>query len=80
MFQPKIALDLAKKALGPKSVWMPIIDDALKTCNEHGNIKKNALLLFFIDLIFNLIYFYFFNQHQNLNLLIQRLVGIWAHS
>lgn len=37
MFQPQVASNLAKKALGIKSVWLPVVDDALKTCNEHGN-------------------------------------------
>lgn len=37
MFQPNIASELAKKALGPKSVWTPIVEDALKTCKDHGN-------------------------------------------
>lgn len=36
MFQPDVGLELAKKELGPKSVWLPVVDDALKTCNEYG--------------------------------------------
>lgn len=64
MFQPKVALDLAKKTLGPKSVWVPIIDESLKICNEHGNeqtfqfqLKKKKLILIRVmcpDLIFSI--------------------------
>lgn len=39
MFQPMVASDLAKKALGPKSVWTPVIEDALKTCSDHGKLR-----------------------------------------
>lgn len=35
-FMPNVAADMAKKALGPKNVWIPVVDDALKVCNEHG--------------------------------------------
>lgn len=35
-FMPNVAADLAKKSLGPKSVWVPVVEDALKVCNEHG--------------------------------------------
>lgn len=38
MFQPMVASDLAKKALGPKSVWLPVVDEALKYCSEQGSI------------------------------------------
>lgn len=34
VFQPDMGLMMAKKELGPKSVWLPIVDDALKMCNQ----------------------------------------------
>lgn len=38
VFHPEVALELAKKALGPKGEsWMPVVEDAVKTCNEHGS-------------------------------------------
>lgn len=43
-FQPLVASELAKKALGPKNVWIPVVEDALKTCNEHGNQLINQPL------------------------------------
>lgn len=35
-FMPNVAADMARKALGPKNVWVPVVEDALKVCNEHG--------------------------------------------
>lgn len=35
-FRPEVALELAKKALGPKQNWMPVVEEAVKTCNGHG--------------------------------------------
>lgn len=35
-FMPNVAADMARKALGPKNVWIPVVEDALKVCNEHG--------------------------------------------
>lgn len=40
VFQPDVGLDLAKKELGPKSVWLPVVDDALKTCSNYGERKR----------------------------------------
>ncbi|XP_055312406.1 uncharacterized protein LOC129574417 [Sitodiplosis mosellana] len=40
MFQPMVASELAKKTLGPKSVWMPIVEEALQACNEHASKAK----------------------------------------
>lgn len=48
MFQPMVASDLAKKALGPKSVWVPIVEEALNTCNEHGNTIESLIKRTFI--------------------------------
>lgn len=39
IFQPDVGLEMAKKELGPKSVWLPVVDDALKTCNGYGKMK-----------------------------------------
>lgn len=41
IFQPDVGLDMAKRELGPKSVWLPVFEDALKTCNDFGKKKKN---------------------------------------
>lgn len=35
-FMPNVAADMARKALGPKNVWLLVVEDALKVCNEHG--------------------------------------------
>lgn len=35
-FMPNIAASMAKSTLGPKSIWIPFIEDALKTCDEYG--------------------------------------------
>lgn len=40
MFMPNVAADLAKKSLGPKSVWIPVVENANKVCAEHGNNFK----------------------------------------
>lgn len=39
MFQPQVASDLAKKAVGPKSVWIPVVENSLKICGEYGKKK-----------------------------------------
>lgn len=36
VFRPEVTLELAKKALGPNQTWMPVVEDAVQTCNEHG--------------------------------------------
>lgn len=36
IFQPDVGLQMAKKELGPKSIWVPIVDEALKICNTYG--------------------------------------------
>lgn len=35
-FRPEVALELAKKALGSKQNWMPVVEEAINTCNAHG--------------------------------------------
>lgn len=40
VFQPDVGLELAKKELGPKSVWLPVVDEALKTCGNYGKYTK----------------------------------------
>lgn len=42
IFQPDIGLLIAKKELGPKSVWLPVVDGALKTCNNYGKIQYSS--------------------------------------
>lgn len=37
MFHPEVTIDLAKKALGPKQNWVPVVEDAVNVCNEHGS-------------------------------------------
>lgn len=40
IFQPDVGMEMAKKELGPKSIWLPIVDEALKTCNDFGTKQK----------------------------------------
>lgn len=43
VFQTDVGLEIAKKELGPKSVWLPVVDEALKTCGNYG---KNQMRKF----------------------------------
>lgn len=37
-FLPEVATDVSRKALGPKSVWLPVVESGIKTCNDYGMV------------------------------------------
>lgn len=77
MFHPEVTIDLAKKALGPKQNWVPVVEDAVNVCNEHGSSWLCDKFCVF-DSHENSFYF-LFSQQRKPNTTIRRHVDIWQH-